>query len=82
MSIKQQTFIAVWRDSNIPGDYIDIDFERFSYKRVSTVERAVKRLIREYPTFYRQGTHVDIYATPDGYSPDTLVRTIMISAID
>lgn len=80
MSIKQQTFIAVWRNGNNTGDYID--FERFCYKRVGNVERAVKRLIHEYPSLYRQGTQVDIYATPDGYSPDTLVRTIMISEID
>jgi len=64
--MKKQTFIAYIVNEND----IMIGFERFSYKRLETVERSMKELFESelYRICNKDAKAVKIYATPDGYN--------------
>lgn len=62
--MKQQTYIAHFIDFN--GN--KIDFERFSYSRLSSVIKAIHTLWNNslYRVCTKGAEHVEIYRTPDG----------------
>lgn len=67
---KKMTFITCIEDS--AGN--TIDFYRWSYKRASTCEKAIRKLYRpstSFPNFMKhdleRGKQISCYATPDGY---------------
>lgn len=64
--MKRQTFIAYIVNEN---DTM-INFERFSYKRLETVERSMKEAFKSelYRICNKDAKAVKIYVTPDGYN--------------
>ena len=57
--MKEQTFITILEDENNKM----IDFERWSYKRASTVERKVKELYTKYYYVYKKSIENSTYIT-------------------
>lgn len=71
--MKHQTFISYLKDKD---DRI-IDFDRWTYKRLSTVRRKLKEFYTAYNGVgasiikkqLEQTKTIEIYATPDGLNP-------------
>lgn len=64
---RTQTFLSKIEDAS--GSMID--FERWGYKNISTVEANIRKLYSHslFQRLYKgKGLNVVIYATPDGYN--------------
>ena len=63
-----QTYIAIILDAS--GK--EIDFERFSCKRVQTVQNNMIKLFNNslYRALNKEADKIAIYATPDGYTQE------------
>lgn len=73
--MKTQTFIVYWRDK----DNNIINFERWGYKRLSTVIKKTISLM-QYPIYERDNKNtvcIEFYATPDGYNKEALPRKVI-----
>lgn len=78
--IKRQTFLSKIEDDE--GNMID--FERWSCKRLSTVEANLRKLYKMslFQRLYKgKGLHVVIYATPDGYDALVFQKTFLFDEI-
>ena len=79
--MKQQTFIAFFKDSN--GE--KIDFERFSCRRAETVKKYIEQLWKSalYRACTKGAETVSIYATPDGiHEQPEPVAVVDLATID
>ena len=78
--IKQQTFLSKIEDAS--GNMID--FERWGYKRIATVEAKIRELYKMslFQRLYKgKGLHVVIYATPYGYDDLVFQKTFLFDEI-
>jgi hypothetical protein len=70
--MSKQTYISYLEDE----DGRMIDFERWAYKKVKTIEEKLKMLYQELSkcSFYRskleRAKTISVYATPDGYNKE------------
>lgn len=68
--MKKQTYISYLEDSN--GNMIN--FERWGYKKTSTIIKSLKKLYNEYYFSYKddlmKSERITIYATPNGYEKE------------
>ena len=70
--MKKQTFVSYLEDSN--GKMIN--FERWNFKKVSTIQKKLKELYTNYKWVYnddiKKSKYLTIYATPDGYNKEKM----------
>jgi len=79
--MKKQTFISCMEDAQGRT----IGFERWGYKRLSTVVNKLKYLYNEYHSVYKKdlerSSFITIYPTPDGYTKVEPIARISIDEI-
>lgn len=68
--MKKQTFISQLETKN--GEMVN--FERWNYRRVTTIKKHLKNLYSDYKGVYEKDLekshYITIYATPDGYTKE------------
>lgn len=74
--MKKQTYIAYFKDD--AGKLVT--FERFSYARIKRVKEDIRTLLRSdlYMTCVKGTKTVEIYATPNGNSPELIPECIIL----
>lgn len=66
--MEKMTFISLVFDKSKQGKHQQVDFQRWTYKRVETVQKKMLELCEKYHFSEYYGKVCKVYATPNGYN--------------